>query len=42
MLTLPGSGPKGPDANDPGFDSTAFSLTSGGQNEWQVKGAYPV
>ena len=36
-----GYGPKGPDANDPGFDSTAFWLRSGGQNEWQVKGAYP-
>ena len=36
-----GYGPKGPDANDPGFDSTAFWLRSGGQAEWQEKNAYP-
>lgn len=36
-----GYGSAGPDANDPGFDSTAFWLRSGGQAEWQVKGSYP-
>lgn len=36
-----GYGPKGPSANDPGFDSTAFWLRSGPLADWQVKGSRP-
>jgi len=36
-----GYGDKGPSANDPGFDITAFWLRSGGLADWQTKGAFP-
>lgn len=36
-----GFGPKGPAANEPGFDSTAFWLRSGMQADWQIEGVDP-
>lgn len=36
-----GFGPKGPAANNPGFDSTAFWMRSGPMGDWQEKGAFP-
>ncbi len=36
-----GFGPKGPAANNPGFDSTAFWLRSGPIADWQVEGYHP-
>ena len=36
-----GFGPKGPEANTPGFDSTAFWLRNGAMADWQEQGAYP-
>lgn len=36
-----GFGPKGPAANNPGFDSTAFWMRSGAMADWQVKGSFP-
>ncbi|MEG1633673.1 MAG: CoA transferase [Oscillospiraceae bacterium] len=36
-----GYGPKGPAANNPGFDSTAFWLRSGPIADWQVPGSHP-
>lgn len=38
---LSGFGPKGPDATNPGFDSTAFWLRSGPMADWQVPGSFP-
>ncbi len=38
---LSGFGPKGPDAANPGFDSTAFWLRSGPMADWQVPGSFP-
>lgn len=36
-----GYGPKGPAANDPGYDSTAFWMRSGPLADWTVKGEHP-
>ena len=36
-----GFGPKGPEANSPGFDSTAFWLRNGPMADWQEEGAFP-
>lgn len=36
-----GFGPRGPVADNPGFDSTAFWLRSGPMADWQVKGSFP-
>lgn len=38
---LSGFGPKGPDAANPGFDSTGFWLRSGPLADWQVPGSFP-
>lgn len=38
---LSGFGPKGPDASNPGFDSTGFWLRSGPMADWQVPGYFP-
>lgn len=37
-----GYGPKGPDAEKPGFDSTAFWLRNGPIMDWQVPGSFPM
>lgn len=37
-----GYGEKGPDADNPGFDSTAFWLRSGPMHDWQVKDSFPM
>ena len=36
-----GFGPKGPAANNPGFDSTAFWLRTGPLADWQAPGSFP-
>lgn len=36
-----GYGEKGPSANDPGFDISAFWLRSGPLADWQTKGSFP-
>ena len=36
-----GYGDKGPAANDPGFDISAFWMRSGPLGDWQTKGSFP-
>ncbi|MDD6310485.1 MAG: CaiB/BaiF CoA-transferase family protein [Firmicutes bacterium] len=36
-----GYGDKGPSANDPGFDISAFWLRAGALGDWQTEGAFP-
>ena len=36
-----GYGDKGPSANDPGFDISAFWLRAGALGDWQTKGSFP-
>ena len=36
-----GYGDKGPSANDPGFDISAFWMRSGPLGDWQTKGSFP-
>lgn len=37
-----GYGNKGPAANDPGFDITAFWLRGGAMADWETEGAFPM